>query len=128
MKIQISKSALYSTALFSATIALTMGLAGCSQTKTFHSVNEVKEAYISAGGTCTDTTPFSDFTEAYGIHGLNCGNNNDAVAWFETDKAKSEFLGLLEGAGKKYVIGPNWLVLTSNTSMITSSMGGEAKG
>jgi len=105
-------------------------LTGCSPAKesTFQSVYELKDAYEAAGGTCTGTTPFAEITESYGIKGLNCANNGDALAWFRDEKAKSDFLDLVGGSGSKYVVGKNWMILTNNTSMFSDALGGEIKG
>ena len=127
-------SAKYKTKVVSLTLSgiaiALISLTGCSDAKpsTYQSVMELKEAYTQAGGTCTDTSSFSEITESYGIRGLNCGNNGDALAWFRDDKAKGDFLDLLDGSGEKYVVGQNWLILTGNTSKFQEALGGEVKG
>ncbi len=116
-----------STAILLSLISTT----GCSQPKkvpTFTSLEELQSAYTAAGGECVSTTPFAAVNEDYGIHGVSCGNNDDAIAWFEDATAKSDFLSIIEGAGSKYVLGANWLVITDQTQMIVDALGGEVRG
>lgn len=111
---------------------LTLGLAllvapwlnGCSSEPTIYSgVDAVLAAYNEGGDDCGSPEPIPSFNNDFGIYGLKCASG-DALIWFADDKAKSDWLDLVTGAGEPHVLGTNWMVLTSNFDRVTASMGG----
>jgi hypothetical protein len=101
-----------------------VALAGCGpQAASYSNANAVVAAYKDGGGSCTNPEALPAFNNEYGIYGYNC-SSTVSVLWFENDKAKSDWLELVSGSGKPYVLGPNWMVMTSNLDSVTSSMGG----
>lgn len=103
-----------------------LGTAGCTASQTtYGSADEVAAAFTEAGGQCENTEAMPSFNEDYGIYGLNC-ESGDAVLWFDGDEGKTQWLSLLEGTSESYVEGVNWLIMTNDTELVTSSMGGKA--
>ncbi len=121
--------------------AVALSLSGCaSGPKNFSTVDELKAAYIQAGGPCASgtTVDTSSITAASkdltGLAGYSC-TNDIGLFVFPSKKARDYFVDLLDGAssasktGIHMVLGEKWLVagVTLDNKKFAAALGGTAK-
>jgi hypothetical protein len=107
-------------------ILMVLGLSACSaQAPTYSGLSDLLDAYNAGVEECESPKPFPGNDE-YGIDGVLCASR-DSVIWFPDDDAKARWVALAMSAGHRdYVLGPDWMVMTSDFENVTSSMGGTA--
>ena len=120
---------------------LALTLAGCaSGPKTYGSVDDLKNAYISAGGKCdestvVDTSAFTaDNADLEGISGVSCPGDI-GVFTFPSNTARDYFVDLVDTAatasktGVHMVVGEKWMVagVTFDNKKFAEPLGGTAR-
>jgi hypothetical protein len=124
-----------------AAVAISVSLSACaSGPKNFSTVDELKTAYIQAGGPCASGTTIDTSAIAAaskdltGIAGYSC-TNDIGLFVFPNKKARDYFVDLIEGAasasktGIHLVLGDKWLVVgvTLDNKKFASALGGTAR-
>lgn len=105
-------------------VLIVLGISACStQPTTYSGLSDLLDAYNTGVKVCESPDPFLPLVADYGIDGVTCASG-DAVVWFQDDDAEAQWLDLVTGAGETYVLGPNWMVMTSDFESVTRSMGG----
>ena len=122
----------------SVALVLTFSLAGCaSGPRTDGNVDDLKNAYISAGGKCdastkVDTSAFTaDNADLEGLAGVSCPNDIGMFV-FPSNKARDYFVDLVNTAASAsktavpMVIGEKWMVagVTFDSKKFAEPLGG----
>lgn len=122
-------------------VILTFGLAGCaSGPRTYGNVDDLKNAYVSAGGNCADSTKVdtsaftADNADLEGLAGVSCPNDIGMFV-FPSNKARDYFVDLVNTAASAsktdvpMVIGEKWMVagVTFDSKKFAEPLGGTAR-
>ena len=125
----------------SVAMVLALSLAGCaSGPRTYGNVDDLKNAYISAGGKCdtstkVDTSAFTaDNADLEGLAGVSCPNDIGMFV-FPSNKARDYFVDLVNTAASAsktavpMVIGEKWMVagVTFDSKKFAEPLGGTAR-
>ncbi len=124
-----------------AAVAIVVSLSGCaSGPKNYSTVDELKSAYVQAGGSCSkgtvvDTSAITAASkDLTGLAGYSC-TNDIGLFVFPSKKARDYFVDLINGAasasktGIHMVLGEKWLIggVTLDNKKFASALGGKAK-
>ena len=125
----------------SVALVLTFSLAGCARgPRTYGNVDDLKNAYISAGGKCdtstkVDTSAFTaDNADLEGLAGVSCPNDIGMFV-FPSNKARDYFVDLVNTAASAsktavpMVIGEKWMVagVSFDSKKFAEPLGGTAR-
>jgi hypothetical protein len=125
----------------SVAMVLTFSLAGCaSGPRTYGNVEDLKGAYVAAGGKCdtstkVDTSAFTaDNADLEGLAGVSCPNDIGMFV-FPSNKARDYFVDLVNTAASAsktavpMVIGEKWMVagVTFDSKKFAEPLGGTAR-
>jgi hypothetical protein len=124
-----------------ASVALAVSLAGCaSGPKNYSTVDDLKKAYVQAGGDCAKGTVVDTSAivaasqDLVGLAGVSC-TNDIGLFVFPSTKARDYFIDLVDGAatasktGVHMVVGEKWMVggVTLDNKKFAASLGGTAR-
>ncbi len=112
-------------------IALTVSLAGCSSARpsdggNFGSVAELKAAYESAGGECSDWTQGNKVTAA--AESGEC-DSDTVLSTYASDGDKQTAVANLKSlsdliGGVTFLVGGNWIINDSDAANLQKKLGG----
>lgn len=106
----------------------------------YSSLADLKLAYLQSGGTCTDW--FQSDAVDMAIASGQCADSSVILALYASredidanQQAAQELMSVLEDAGldtadllAPQLVGPNWVITSSNASLLQTNMGGEVIG
>ena len=128
-------------ALLTLSAIIVATFAGCSSgPKNYGNVEDLKNAYVSAGGDCADSTKVdtsaftADNADLEGLAGISCPNDIGMFV-FPSNMARDYFVDLVDTAatasktGVHMVIGEKWMVagVTFDNQKFAEPLGGTAR-
>lgn len=95
-------------------LAATSGCAGSSEPATFNTVDELKDAYVAAGGECTDWEIGTATGKAAQFG--NCDGDAATLSTYTSEAVRDEVLSELKENNQsraRSFVGPNWIITTN---------------
>ena len=139
--LEVVSSVMKKIVFASVAVALALTLAGCAGgPKNYGSAEELKNAFVKAGGVCDSSTVVDTSkivaasTDLVGLAGVSCSNDIGLFV-FPSTKARDYFIDLVDGAatasktGVHMIVGEKWMIggVSLENKKFASALGGTAR-
>jgi hypothetical protein len=108
-------------------LTFTLALTGCTQVKTYASPDQLKNAWVDAGGECDDATNVDETLLGDGANAIMCMPDVTMLIVFDSQEQLNSYLAATIKDDVAGVSGDRWVAMIDNPDEYASKLGGKVQ-